>query len=493
MISKYSLNNPSITIRSDLAAQFPVYIYLSSDKKHLLYGTSIKVLLEHPEVITPLQVRDESISFLLQSGIVPLPHTVYENIFIVGIGDIAKVESKNNTIELSFSHKFPFKNEERKKEMDIDEKYILGLLTKATLSTLDIQQDSYLFHSAGKDSNMIALALAEAGYQNNITCITHQSNNENDESEISEKIAKKLGFKHQKLYIPKKILPQHIQSIHSYFENIPLPSIDNVTLAYPIYETQIEFKHSNIIDGSGNDVYIGHIPSQAEYRHQKFFSNLHQFRKITDTLSSTNKLRNITLTKSEWAGLSGFSFSDSKKLFSKASSVYPHWKASTQERKDWDYLDIRADTWGSFVESDRVIRKVRNLASLNNANLILPWCDTEVAAYFTKVPEKYLFDRRKLKNKLILRKILKDKIGLDSDKLGKKAFSFDFFSILEVMKEEVTDEIIHSRLWNENTINKLLTKLFKDSHSNKKSRILIQRLYLISTWYNKNKYIKRDN
>jgi hypothetical protein len=35
------------------------------------------------------------------------------------------------------------------------------------------------------------------------------------------------------------------------------------------------------------------------------------------------------------------------------------------------------------------------------------------------MPEAYLFDRKLLKNKLILRKILDEHIGLDSDQIGK--------------------------------------------------------------------------
>jgi len=74
MVYKYHSNNPEINIQSDLAAQFPIYLYLSSNKDYLLYSNSIQELLKHQEVITPLELREESISFLLQSGIVPLPN-----------------------------------------------------------------------------------------------------------------------------------------------------------------------------------------------------------------------------------------------------------------------------------------------------------------------------------------------------------------------------------------------------------------------------------
>ena len=491
MVYKYQKNTPEINIKSDLAAQFPIYLYLSENKDYLLYTNSIQELLNHQEVLTPLELREESISFLLQSGIVPLPNTVYKNIFIVGIGDKANIKMLENKIQISFSHDFPFKHENRDTETDIKEEEVLNLLAKASLSKINKTSPSYLFHSAGKDSNMIALSLAQAGEQDKFTCLTYKSKDKNDESDISKKIAEKLGFRHQILYQPKNLEQQQIQSIHDYFENIPFPCVDNATLVYPLSNTQVEFQGSNIIDGSGNDVYIGHVPNKSEYNKQKLLSPFHNFRAITDKLSSTNKLRNISHTKSEWAGLSGFSFSDAKKIFPSSQTVYSYWKEMDEQRSDWDYLDLRADIWGSFVESDRVIRKARNLAFINNANLILPWCDANVAKYFSTLPEKYLINRKEFKNKLLLRKILKDKVGLDSDQLGKKAFSFDFFVLLLSMKEEVLSEIVTCKLWDKKEIELLTKRLFKNSKKNEKSKILLQRLYLLSSWHNKNKYIRR--
>ena len=496
MVYKYPKNNiknnPEINIKSDLAAQFPIYLYLAPNKDYLLYSDSIQELLKHSEVLTPLELREESISFLLQSGIVPLPNTVYKNIFIVGIGDIATVKTLENKIQVSFSHDFPFQHAHRDSEADINEEEILNLLANATQSNLKKTNPSYLFHSAGKDSNMIALALAQAGKQDKFTCLTYKSKEINDESAISKKIAEKLGFKHQILYQPKHLEQEHIQSLNDYFEKIPFPCVDNATLVYPLCNTQVEFKESNIIDGSGNDAYIGHVPNKSEYYKQKLLSNFHHFRTITDSLSSSNKLRNITHTKSEWAGLSGFSFFDTKKIFHSTKDVYSYWKQMDKQRNDWDYLDLRADIWGSFVESDRVIRKARNLAFINNANLILPWCDANVADYFSTLPEKYLINRKEFKNKLLLRKILKDKIDLDSDKLGKKAFAFDFFTILLSMKKEVISEILTCKLWDKKEIEILTKKLFDNTLKNEKSKILLQRLYLLSAWYNKNHYIKRE-
>ncbi|MEA2018415.1 MAG: asparagine synthase-related protein [Campylobacterota bacterium] len=493
ILNKYNINNQEIEIKSDLASEFPVYIYLSEKKDYLLYSTSIKQLLDSEEVNKPLKTTIEGISFLLQSGVVPLPNTVYQNIFIVSIGNTAKVKTVNNKIEIEFSYHFPFMNKDRDDEADIDEKFILETLAEATISRLEKDRDSYLFHSAGKDSNSIALALAEAGYQNQVTCISHQSKGDKDESEISQKIAKQLGFKHQKLYDPKELNEKYLYSINTFFENAPFPSMDGVTLAYPLYATQINFDGTNLIDGMGNDTFIGHIPSKLEFERQRKLSRYHNLRPFVDKLDSYGRVKVATNTRSEWTGLFGISYRDTSKILKNSYNAYSYWKNIDVERNNFDYLDFRASLRGTLIDQEIFTRKIRNFADITNSNLILPWTNQKVAQYFSKLPERYLFDRKELKNKLILRKILKNKIGLDSDKLGKMAYSFDFYAILMMMKDYVDNQILFCKLWNNIEIKKLLNSFYHKIDSNHRLswryKTLVQRLYLISVWYNTNKYV----
>jgi len=495
MINNYKLNDNEINIQSDLASEFPVYIYLSENKDYLLYSVSIKELLDNDAVIKPLSITTKGISFLLQSGVVPLPNTVYKNVFIVGIGDMAQVKTVNGKIEIEFSHKFPFMNADRDEVSDIDEEYILEILAEATISRIEKDKPTYLFHSAGKDSNSIALALAEAGYQDKVTCISHQSKGEKDESEVSKKIATKLGFKHQKIYEPKGLEKKDLNSINYYFENIPLPCMDNIVLAYPLYATQIEFNNTNIIDGMGNDVYIGHIPSHLEHNRQRVFSRFHKLRPITGRLASGTRIEMATATRVEWTGLFGITYGDTRYILNNPYDTYRYFQGEDFKRKDWDYLDLRASIRGVQADSEIFTRKVRNFAFTANSNLILPFTNQKVAQYFSKLPEKYLFDRKEFKNKLILRKILKERIGLDSDKLGKMAYEFDFYAILMMMKKEVDNEILSCELWRSKGIDKVLANLYRKINSNHKQaqrvKALVQRLYLISAWYNNNRYVKR--
>ena len=267
MIIEYKCNELPINIFSDLASEFPVYIYWSADKQVLLYSTSITELFDDVRIPKPLKVLDEGISFLLQSGVVPPPNTGYQNIYILGSGDTAKVVTVNSKIEVIFEHKFPFMNTNRLQADEIkpNADLILQMVAEATINRIDKSKPSFLFHSAGKDSNIIALALAEAGWQDKVTLITYKSKSLVDESEISKKIAKQLGFKHQFLKTADQLQASHFSSIKECYINAPLPCTDLATLGYPLYLHQLpELKQSNIIDGGGNDCYMITPPTQRE-------------------------------------------------------------------------------------------------------------------------------------------------------------------------------------------------------------------------------------
>ena len=217
MINQYKLNSPSFTLESDLAGEFPIYVYLSHDKQKLLYSYSIAELLDDNMVEKPLKVSNEGLSFLLQSGVVPPPLTAYQNVFIIGIGDAAIIETVDAEIKVNFTHNFPFSADKREPSSSYqkpDYDHLMGLLATETIKKLDKSKKTFLFHSAGKDSNSVALALAEAGLQQEVTLVTHKSKGNLDESVISEQIAKKLGFSHQVLHEVDALQDEHLDFIN---------------------------------------------------------------------------------------------------------------------------------------------------------------------------------------------------------------------------------------------------------------------------------------
>lgn len=494
MISEYNLSQPGLVIQSDLAGEFPIYIYWPADKQVLLYATSITKLLDDVRVPKPLKVSDEGLSFLLQSGVVPPPKTAYRDIYIVGIGDTAEVTSANGKVEVDFKHEFPFMNANRLQadEMQPDDDLILQMLAEATTSRIDKSKPSFLFHSAGKDSNTIALALAEAGWQDKVTLITHKSKGAADESEISAKIAKQLGFKHRILHEVDQLQAHHKQAIDDYFINAPFPCTDNVTLAYPLYAEQVpELKGANIIDGGGNDTYMMTPPSQRELKVLPLSKLTSKFSFIRQFTNSESLFNPLLKTPSEWCGMAGLSLKDANQVFANNQSVYPHWSRESSLRKEWDSFDFKTDILTTITAAELHIRKARNFADSINSNFILPFANQQVTEYFGKMPEADLFDRKSLKNKLVLRGLLKGRMGLDSDKLGKMGWTYDSRSIVLQNWNDIMQQVQACTLWNQvgllKVINRMRNRMDGNGWGSGAAGRYIYRIYLISAWHNRNR------
>lgn len=497
MITEYRAGSPSVTLNSDIASEHPVYVFHSRDQKTLIYSTSLESILTIAKSKSQLNINRKAVSFLLQCGVVPPPQTAYEGIYVLGVGHSAIASTSGKKTVLNFHYDFPFLNKNRLTELDFHlcENTILEKLAHATLSKIDNSRPSFLFHSAGKDSNSVALAIAEAGAQEQVTLISHKSNGASDESQISKKIALQLGFRHKIIGINHDA-KKHINDIYNYFRLAPIPVLDSATLAYPLYATEIpELLKCNMIDGGGNDAYMSTPTSKRE---DFFFKSSTLLSKLRPAVQRTSKsesiLNKLTQSKAEWCGFNGFTFDDSQFIFEDCIDVRPFFSNLSQERKNWDNYDFKTDILTGIIAAEMHIRKFRNAASIWKANAILPFADKNVAKYLFNLPESLEFERKTGRNKIILRTLLKNRMGLDSDKIGKMGFTVNYESTLSTLSEHIEYEITNCELWNKTNITSLYTRLINVSNSQNANKhraaFLIHRLFLLSSWANHSIYLK---
>src|SRR5690606_3559607 len=102
-----------------------------------------------------------------------------------------------------------------------DEEEFLNLLCTSVEARIDTFKPLVLFHSAGKDSNAIALALSKRS-RYSVTLACHSSSSRFDESDCSRMIARKLGFDHITLREPTSGMVEWTL-YHDYFRSIPFP------------------------------------------------------------------------------------------------------------------------------------------------------------------------------------------------------------------------------------------------------------------------------
>lgn len=485
------------TLAPDLAAEHPVYLYLDPAGACAMWSRSAKALLEDARIARPLSLDREGLAFLLQSGVVPLPGTVFRDVRVLGVGDAVRLDSDGTRVRSTFSHHFPFRAAERSTrppEPGIGD-IALASVGEALRSRLDGSRCAVLFQSAGKDSNYILLAAHDAGLHDRLVCLSHQSEGPKDESGIAADIARRLGFRHLTVRLPERLAPREVDAIHRYFESIALPCLDNVALSYPIHVLTAMDHGDAIVDGMGNDVYIGHVPGRAEYERQARSRWISGLRWLSRRTSSTGALQPLGRTRAEWCGFEGLSWTDCRSILEDCADVAPHWRATSASMADWDYLDLRAAVRGRHLDQEVFLRKVRNAADAFDVPVVFPWLDERVARLFATMPESLLVDRAGLRNKLLLRRTLKERVGLDSDALGKLGYEFDYFGALNRLEGGYRAEIEACGLWMRRGVGTLLDRLEAatrsgDRRAATRGRLMINRLYLISAWHNRNRLLR---
>ncbi len=487
MIKKFSVNDANIELSCDPAGQHPLYLYCQPSSTNAYYSKNLKALLDHQDVTHEPNI--DGISFLLQSGITPPPLTAYKYIYIIGSGDTCRLNSKNGYISLEFSYHFPFSQELLPNDNSDtpDSSLLLEAIANAVITGVKTNAPNFLFQTSGKDSNLIALALAEAGWQNKVMCLTQSFHGEKDESALAKKIAAKMGFKHTSLPEIYSFDIAKTQRIESYFSKAPLPSLDKVTLAYAQYPGIIpELIESNIIDGSGSDRYLFNPPNTKQTRtitSAKRLVKLSQFRGLVT--GNSKSLRSLFSTPAERVGLRGFSYQETKSIFPEAVDCVDYWIEQSNSRKNWNILDFKSDLKSRYIDNEMYLRKVRNIADVWDANLLLPLTHPKVVELSRARPIEQIVQLNPTRNKVFVRELLKTKMELDSDSIGKYGYAYDYKRVIQENKQWFHSTIMSCTLWQKINMEHLLNRLWKsvEKESSHESRQLY-RLALISGWHN---------
>lgn len=496
-VSAASLGNGRVELRTDLAAEKPIYVYRGRNGRFVLHSCSAVALLADERVEKPLAIHSESVSFLLQSGVVPPPATVYADVFLLGLGDSLELSAVEGAIRLAFHHRFSFFNALRSREAPAGHpgQHLLQLLAEATAARIDGERPTFLFHSAGKDSNAIALALAEAGWQDRVTLLSHRSKGQADESAMSAAIARKLGFRHVTLGETDVLAGDERDAVDACWEAAPFPCLDTVMLAYPLYARQRpEIVGANLIDGGGNDAYFSLPPSWRETISTglaRGAARLAPLRERTDSLGVPARLLR---TPAEWLGLGGFSLQDARRLLPEAVSTFPHWRDESARRSAWDPFDFKSDVVGSIVAGEVHLRKIRTFADITGSRLVLPFAAEPVARYVASLPEACVFDRRRRRNKILLRNLLGERLGLDSDAIGKMGFTYDYQAVVMENLSWIEAGIANCGYWQEPGAARLVAGLRQAAGGRGRrgavARALLYRLFLLSKWISLCRYLR---
>ncbi len=282
----------------------------------------------------------------------------------------------------------------------------------------------FLMISGGKDSLSVAWALKELGRK--ATFLHCRNRGREDESGDVEKISELLGF-------PCIYLPDDIHAVDDYFgdraDRLPLPIADQAFFSYlrAVQEiskvlAQDDGARAIVLDGMGNDAYMGHIPPKREKR----LLALPRVPLLPEALVAPFYGQNVMhyaletlFCPKEERHFSGAGFAVHQgPISSDVARMFRKYSHRPEER--------RALLRGGIFDIDCCIRKGALAAALEDRlDIGFPFLDPAWVRLYSQWPVEVLFDYDASFNKKLLRDFLKQ-VGILSTFASSQKGSFRF-------------------------------------------------------------------
>lgn len=436
-----------LTVTGDRTAYRELYLHCGSERGAI--ATDLGDLLDwmHRNGL-PTPLNPFSVSSLLNLGCIPLPHSEFQDVSFLSMGDTARVTEADGSLALELSHHYPWTSDLSKEDRRADEATLLQLLTRSTERQLaEAGNEGILMISSGKDSPAVALALAEGGFDD-IRCVTYSSGPDDPEPPVARAICERLGLEHEVVEMPTD--PAHVaDTLTRFFEASARPGVDLSQIPYALAIAAAMPATGALIEGGGNDSYMGFPITGHDLTKMRFRIRGRQLVSLVQRLTPVDsKLNYLARSRSE-ATFPGrmLRHNETTRFYPDAVDTRPFWYEASRETRHHDLLDLFAVTSERHGEPGQTMQKQRLAAKANGLVPVLPWCDADIAGYYFNLPEPDRYDLKTGTSKILLRRMLYRYLDYDADAIGKHYFSFDGAAFIQSNMEFVRSEIDRCRLW----------------------------------------------
>ncbi len=480
-----------IEVVGDRTAYRDVYIWHSRDR--ILISTDLVALLDRLKSFgESARLSTFGLSAMLHNGLVPLPRTAYDDIFLLSMGDTATIVADDNGFSIDFDHTYEWLPQRSTNDRDPDEATLLKFLTASVERQLtESDGPAFLMLSSGKDSPAVALALAEGGFVD-VNCVTYSSGDNDPEPPVAAEICRRLGLDHEVIEMP--VDPGTTAEIMTrFFEHAPLPGVDLSQIPY-VLATSVASgsnRYGTVIDGGGNDSYMGYpVKGRDSFKQRYRIRGRRLARTVQRTIRVDSKVNYLARSRVE-ATLPGrtMRLHHIRRLLPEAEDIGAWWYETSRDARKVDLQTLFAAYNERYLNASQILQKQRLAAAALGLHPSLPWCDNEIADYYFNLPELDRYDAKTGTNKVLLRRMLARYLNYDAETIGKHYFEFDGPAFLTRNMDFVRSEIEGVDIWDERgirMINKWLDAVTERPflyHS-------LLTVFMISGWYNHNPYAR---
>jgi len=477
----------TVVMRGDVTGASLLHVYCAGG--HLLADADPARLYDYVRAEgLPLTVCPVAVVQFLTLGLVPLPSSIFNEVRTLGIGDqITFVRAGAGWTETQ-SVEFPYFAAQSRQDEQPDPERLRTLLTESVGRTLTGAREAALMLSSGKDSTAIAAALARLG-RRDVRCLTFVADTDQDEDGYASGLCRKLGLPHERIRITAA-RPEDGTLLSAFFRNAPLPCADDCQLPY-VTAVARAGAADTVLDGSGNDVYMGHVPSRNDRRRAWLRIRGRRLTGVLETIvpfgTKADQLLRDPVDHCFLQGL--LRMREVARFYPQAISEGTFRAPLLAAWMRQDVFDFRACVRGRHYDQGSCALKAMVACQAAGKQCLLPWCDADVINYYFNLPRAARFNADMFSNKVLLREMLHREIDYPDHEKGKRYFQFDRIGFFMNNKARVGDEILGCRHWERTASERLLGEIYRRLPRNPRVGVALNAWFLLSGWLNHNRWL----
>jgi hypothetical protein len=320
-----------------------------------------------------------------------------------------------STLGLNDFAAYPFSEVNQQSSVNSDPNLLMNKIITAIEKSLDLEKETILLLSDGKDSLSLALALSKMGVKCKTLTLLRKDDYEL-RSFVSEK-AIELGHTPYFVDVEQIFASFNKKTFLNACSAMQNPVLDQGFIFFVfgiqhfLSENNISASACQFIDGLGNDEHLGYLPSKSQLSAFKL-SKFNFWKLIPKSLGWCKwYLRSPAEAQGDLSALSCFY------TFDKALDINNYFSGIPRSTER-EFIDFRSFSRGKFHDHQCMIGKTKAAINSLGSNIFYPWTDEELSQFCFNLPstEKYSFPE--LKNKICLRKLLSKELSWDQDKRG---------------------------------------------------------------------------
>jgi asparagine synthase (glutamine-hydrolysing) len=495
--------------------------FTQTDKDTFLFGSEIKTLFEHPDVVAEIDPVSMSQVFTFWSTLTP--RTIFKNIFELAPGHYMKISHGKKVIQPFWSLKFPVDKDVRfKGNINEAAEELEKILTDAVRIRLraDVQVAAYL--SGGLDSSATTALIKKVAPETLQTFSIRFEDSEFDETSYQQEVSAYLGTRHTAFTCRREDIGNFFPLViwHSETPVLRTAPVPMFCLSKKVRENNIKV----VITGEGADEMLAGYDifkegiirefwsrqPNSKYRPlllQKLYPYLAQFKgknksmlklffgyQLQDTDSpfyshilrwkNTSGIQNY-FSEDLKSGINGYDhFEDVSRMLPPGFDLYDRLSKS-----QWLESSIFMSSYLLSSQGDRV-------GMANSVEGRYPFLDYRVIEFAAKLPPD--FKMHGLNEKFILKKMMNNRLPESVLKRPKQAYrapmagSFLSSPAREYVRELLSDkDITQTGLFSSHSVQKLFEKVSKGQMVTEMENMALSGI--ISSQLIFHQYILKDN